>query len=370
MTADAAKLQSVVIAEHDLTNFAAQLLQRAGFSAQDAAEMANGLVQADMRGVASHGIIHLPNWLKRVRLGLVQTGCSYSVLMESSTTARLDAQHAPGILVGARAMDMAVAKARAAGLGAVAVTNSTHFGVGALHAERATAAAMLGIALSNTTPMLTPPGGAQRLLGTNPLAVAVPDGQGGAALSIDMGLGQVTLGWVRDRMERGLGLPEGVGLDRDGRPTQDPACVLNEGVLLPMGGHKGFALALVIEVLAGVLSGAGIGSEVGSLFFDYERPQQTGHFFLAIDPCRFLPAAEFDRRLRFLMGWIRSAARADGAGPGHLPGERGRAELHRHRVHGITLVSSVAAALVEAACEYGVDPPASLAGHGPALKVD
>lgn len=351
---------TVVVGAAELQRYAAELLARVGFAHPDAGEVAAALVEADLRGIPSHGVLHLPNLIYRTRLGLVRTVCELRIVAEAPAVARIDGGHAPGVLVASRAMDVAVRKAEATGVAAVAVLNSTHFGMGARHAERAAAAGMIGLALSNATPMLPAPGGTERVIGTNPIAIAVPDEAGRPALSLDMGLGQVTLGFVRDCLQRGVALPAGVAVGPDGLDTTDPARVLSGGLILPIGGHKGFGLAVAVEVLAGALAGAAVGPEVGSLFVDYDRPQGTGHFLLALDPRRFLPGGQFVERLERLVRWIKRSARAPGAGPIYLPGERAQAEARARRTGGVPLSRETAAALSDLGREWGIAAPASL----------
>ncbi len=349
----------LIVADAELRSFAGQVLERVGFSRAEAAELARGLVEADLRGLPSHGVMHLPNLVKRTRLGLVRAGAASRTLADSPSIARIDAMQGAGILVAARAMDLAIEKAAATGVGAVAVSNSTHFGMGGIHAERAARSGMIGIALANTTPAMPAPDGMQSVIGTNPIAIAVPGEDGEPAFMLDMGLSQVTLGFVRNALQRGAQLPAGVAAAADGTPTSDPAKAL-EGFLLPAGAHKGFGLAVAIEVLAGVLAGSGIGPEVGSLFVDYDRPQRTGHFLLALDVRHFIPGDEWRERLGFLVAWIKGSARAEGAGPALLPGERERLTARERRASGVPLDDETADGLRALAGELDVPPPTSL----------
>lgn len=347
----------VLIPEAELRAFVSQVLTAAGVPAEDAALMASGLVEADLRGNHSHGVLHLANYLHRIRLGLTNPNASPVTLVDELAVAVIDAQHGLGHVIGCRAMDLAVEKARDFGLGCVAVRNSTHFGMGALYSERAVAAGMAGVALSNSTPLLAAPGGAQRVLGTNPIAIAFPGPPGEPPISFDLGLGAITLGEVRDRYQRGELLPPDVAVDAEGRPTRDPQAVLNGGVLLPFAGHRGFGLALVVELLAGVITGAGIADEVGALFEDYDRKQRTGHLFLAIDLRRFLPPDEYARRVRQLTGWLKGSRRAAGEPPLRLPGERSSREAAERRRTGIPLPGRTYASVQQVAREWGVPAP-------------
>jgi LDH2 family malate/lactate/ureidoglycolate dehydrogenase len=350
----------VTVNEPDLRAFVSALLGRIGYSKDDAALIADGLVEADLRGITSHGTLHVPNLAKRTQLGLVNTQPNIRTLKDAASSARLDADRAPGFVAAMRAMDLAIAKAKSTGVGAVAVTNSTHYGMGARYAERAARGGMIGLALANATATMPSPGGTLALLGTNPISFAVPGDNGETALCLDMGLAQVTLNAVRDAAKHGRALPEGVAAAKDGAPTTDPAKALDGGFLLPFGGHKGFGLAVVVEMLAGVLTGSAIGREVGSLFVDYDRAQNTGHFMLALDPAHFLTVTEFIAKREFLVRWIKDSPRGASAGPALLPGEREYAVRRERLLTGIPLAKDTAGELVRLARELGVSTPESV----------
>jgi ureidoglycolate dehydrogenase (NAD+) len=337
----------------ELESYVAELLVRTGFSSTAGRTLAKGFVEADLRGRSSHGVLHVPNLIKRAELGLVSTRARPRRMRETVATVRLDGRNGPGIVVATVAMDVAIEKAAAVGVGVVAVTNSTHFGLGALHAERATMSGMIGIAVSNATPILPAPGGSRRIVGTNPIAIAAPGGDDEPLISVDMGLSQITMGFVRDCLQRGVRLPPGVAARSDGQMTTDPQEAL-EGLLLPAGGHKGYALAIAVEVLAGVLSGSGIGPEVGSLFFDYDRPQRTGHLLIAISPAHFLSRLTFNRRMKRLAAWVNGPAVAGGR---NLPGQRSNREADARRSAGVPLERETADALKGIGERLGVEWP-------------
>jgi LDH2 family malate/lactate/ureidoglycolate dehydrogenase len=173
-------------------------------------------------------------------------------------------------------------------------------------------------------------------------------------------MGQVTLNSVRDAAKRGRTLPEGVAAAKDGTPTTDPAKALDGGFLLPFGGHKGFGLAVLVEVLTGVLTAAGIGREVGSLFVDYDRAQNTGHFMVALDVASFIPVALYRSRRDYLASWIKESPRATGAGPALLPGEREQQTRRERLASGIPLPAETAADLATVGAELGVPVPQEL----------
>jgi LDH2 family malate/lactate/ureidoglycolate dehydrogenase len=342
---------SVRVSAARLEAFARTVLEAASFEPGDAALCAHAFVEADVRGIASHGVLHLPNLVRRVALGLVSTAARPRAVRESAATLLLDGEHAPGPVVAWAAMRLACQKARSTGVGLVAVRNSGHFGMAALYAEQASEQGLIGVAMSNSTPLLVPAGAARPLIGTNPFAIAVADG--GAGFRFDMGMGELSIGEVRVRRDAGELLPSGVAADAGGGPTRDPADVLAGGGVRPVGGHRGMGLALAVEVLAGVLPGAAVASEVGSLFVDYDRPQGTGHLMLAIDPGAFGDPRGFRERLAGLIGHMRAGS-GDAARPLRLPGDRSVEHGRESRVHGVTLEPATHRALGELAGRFGV----------------
>ena len=352
---------AATVTDRELRELITALLERVGYANADAALIAEGLVEAELRGITSHGTLHVANLVKRTQLGLLNTKPNIRALKDAASSARLDADRAPGFVAAMRAMDLAIAKAKVTGVGAVAVTNSTHYGMGARYAEHAARAGMIGISLANATATMPSPGGTLALLGTNPLSFAVPGDGEEAAICLDMGLAQVTLNAVRDAAKHGRALPAGVAAAKDGTPTTDPKAALDGGFLLPFGGHKGFGLAVLVEVLSGVLSGSAIGREVGSLFVDYDRAQNTGHFLLALDPAHFLEPDDFRAKRDYLVRWIKDSPRAANAGPALLPGEREYAVRRERARTGIPLAKDTAADLAKLARELGVDVPESVA---------
>ncbi|MBM4420199.1 MAG: Ldh family oxidoreductase [Chloroflexi bacterium] len=353
-------VSGAVVGHRELGGFAATVLARTGYPAGFAELIAGGLVEANLRGQPSHGVLHLANLVRRTRDGLVDPSTSGVILERSAAAARIDGRNGQGIVVARAAMDLAVTMATETGVGAVAVLNSTHYGLGALHSEAAARSGCIGIALSNATPMLAPAGGAQRVIGTNPISIAVP-GESDVAMSLDMGLSRVTMGFLREHFQRGAPLPAGVALAADGQPTTDAKAALEGGSLIPAGDSKGFALAIAVEMLTGVLSGGAIAEEVGSLFVDFSRPQRTSHFMLALDPRRFLPPASYRAGLDRLVRWIHGASTADGTASLYVPGERTKAAIAKHRDAGIAIDRTTAADLASLGRSLGVAVPAGLA---------
>ncbi len=249
--------------------------------------------------------------------------------------ALLDADNALGPVAGVRAVQLAVERARVYGAGVVAVRRSNHLGAMNFYLRRLAADGMAGLGFSNTPPAMAPPGTSTPYLGTNPIAAAFPR-RGGGALVVDMATSQVARGHILRARQEGGPLPPGWAVDDRGRPTTDPDAAI-AGSLAPLGGAKGFALALLVEVMTGVLAGAGVGPEVTGTFIPSDRESNVGHSFWALDVGAF---GGFGERLE------RLAADLHGLG-GRVPGERHHRERERHLREGVELPESLVRELEE-----------------------
>jgi LDH2 family malate/lactate/ureidoglycolate dehydrogenase len=297
--------------------FITRLLRSLGVPAADAGTVAACLVEAELEGQDSHGTVRLPLYARRLKLGLIAAAPDMRVVHERGALVLLDADNALGPVAGARGMTIAVERARNAGVGACAVRRGNHLAALSFYVRIATGAGMIGIALSNTPPAMAPPGGRAPYLGTNPLAAGVPTS--GSPVVIDMATSQVARGGVLKALRGGEPISPDWAVDAEGRPTTDPKAAL-AGSLSPLGGAKGFALALLIEVLAAVLSGSAVGPGVTGTFLDSDRPSNVGHFFLALDPEVF--GRGFRDRMDALASALRAVPPVDPERPVRLPGDR------------------------------------------------
>jgi LDH2 family malate/lactate/ureidoglycolate dehydrogenase len=315
-----------------LQAFVSRLLEGLGVPAPDAGTVALCLVEAELEGRSSHGVARLPLYARRVRDGLVAAAPEMRVLSDREGVALLDAGNALGPVAGSLAMRIAVEKARAAGAGVCAVRGGNHLGALSFYVRMATEAGMIGLALSNTPPAMAPPGGRGAYLGTNPIAAGVPTS--GPPVVIDMATSQVARGAVLGAASRGEPIPADWAVDADGRATTDPRAAL-AGSLVPLGGAKGFALALLVEVLAAVLPGAAVGPDVAGTYADSDRPSNVGHCFLALDPEAFGPG--FRQRMDALAAALRAVEPVDPHRPVRLPGDRGRTERDARERSGLEI---------------------------------
>ncbi|MEV6240775.1 Ldh family oxidoreductase [Lentzea sp. NPDC051838] len=341
------------VAQEWLTGSIARIFRAVGLSAEASSVVAESLVAADMRGVASHGALLVPMYVDRIRRGSVSLVESPVVVTDFGAVATLDAHHGLGVLSGDHAMRMAVSKAQRYGIGAVAVRHAFHFGAAFRFASAAASAGCLGVAAANTRPLMPAPGGARPVVGNNPLAVAVPL-PGLPPVVLDMALSEAALGKVRLAASEGRDIPVTWATDRDGVPTTDPVAAL-EGMLLPSGGPKGYGLALIIDVLTGVLSGGASGDEVRGLYADTGVPNDCAHFFLAIDPEAFGGAELFAAKAVKLVRGVAKSPLRPGVERVYLPGqlEQERAEVAARK--GIQVDGGVLMALHKTAESLGVE---------------
>jgi LDH2 family malate/lactate/ureidoglycolate dehydrogenase len=323
-----------------------------GVPPEDAAAVAAGLVEADERGIASHGVQLVPMYVERIRAGSVTAVAAPSVVHEHGAVVQLDAGHALGIVTGDRAMGVAIERAREHGVGVVTVRHAFHFGGAFRFVQAAARAGCVGVAAANTRPLMPAPGGARAVVGNNPLAIGAP-APDGEPIVLDMALSEAALGKIRLAEAEGHAIPPTWATDADGVATTDPAAALR-GLLLPAGGPKGFGLALLLDVLAGVLSGGAFGAAVNGLYADTGKPNDCAHFFLALDLAAFgEPAALIDRIGR-LAAEVRASPTIPGVERVRLPGEPEVTRRADAQAHGVSVSEHVLAALRETARSAGV----------------
>ncbi len=338
--------------------FVSSLFRSCRVPGPDADRVAECLVSADLRGISSHGVGRVPIYLDRLRKGLVNPVPAMTVTPAMTMAARVDGDNGLGFLVGTRAMDEAVGIAKQHGLGFVLAHRSNHFGMAASYLRQALDAGLSAFVFTNASPAMPVWGGRTPFLGTSPFAFAAPAGPDRPAVVLDMAMSVVARGKVRRAMQRGEPIPLGWALDAEGRPTTD-ARAGYEGVVLPMAGVKGSGLSLMMEILAGVMSGAAFGGQVGNQYFDYDRPQDVGHCFIAIRPDLFVPRAEYDARMAALSDRAKGTERAEGVDEILLPGEPEHRTAARREVDGIPLDEAELAQLVAEADLGGVEVPAA-----------
>ena len=321
------------VAAAKLTGFAAACLEKLGLAAADARLVAETLVESNLRGVDSHGVVRLPHYAARLRNGTLNARPQISVRRTGPSTAVVDGDAGMGQLVAARAMQEAIALASAAGVGAVAARNSSHCGACAYFVELAVRAGMVGVALTHTDSIMVPPGMKNIFLGSNPIAFGAPGGDQPPVI-IDMSTTHAAWGKVIVARQEGKPIPPDWGVDARGRATTDAAQVVG---LAPTGGHKGYALALMIEILCAHLAGVPFGPHVTKMYGELDKPRNLGHFMLALDVARFTDRAAFRSQVDLLVKEIRAQDPADPSRPPLAPGDPERLTSARRMKEGIPL---------------------------------
>jgi LDH2 family malate/lactate/ureidoglycolate dehydrogenase len=347
--------ERVYVAADAADAFVRALLAAHNVPAEDAAIIAGCLVSADLRGVDTHGICRLPGYLDRVRKGLINARPQLTPKRVTPVAATLDGQDAFGFVVGMCAIKEAIAMAREFGLGLVSARRSTHFGMAASYVMPAIDAGLIAFVFSNASPAMPPWGGKDGLLGTNPVAVGAPGGKLGPYL-LDMSPAVAARGKIRRAARRGQQIPLGYALDAKGRQTTDPNVALDGGTVQPIGGPKGSALAMLMDVMGGVISGAAYGGDVRNHFEEYDKPQNVGHFIMAMKPDLFISREEYLGRMDTLAQRVHANPMAEGFDEVIMPGERERRLEARHRHTGVPFHAKEIAALQEAAAKAGLPP--------------
>lgn len=322
-----------------------------GVPADDAAWIAIMLVRANLRGHDSHGVIRIPQYAAALVRGTLNPTPRMRLVVDTPSVAILDGDGGFGQVVARRGVELAIERARAQGLAAVALRGANHVGRLADYAEMAAQAGLIGLLWANARGGLNvaPWGGAARRLGTNPHAIAVPGPHGVVAMSHDFASSVWAEGKLRVKFNRGETVPPGIMLNGLGEPSTDPREYYTEpaGSLLTAGGHKGFGLSIAVEILGGILSGAGAASGEPAVF-------RNGTLIVCIDPARFLPLADFHAQVAALMDWVRSAPLAAGATEIMVPGEpEARVERER-RAAGVPIEDATWRQIQEAATAAGV----------------
>jgi len=317
--------------------------------------VADCLVEADLQGVPTHGVVRLPFYCSRLRRGLIEPRPALTVVEETLSAALLDAGNGLGPVGGRRAVSIAGEKARSCGVGVCGVRRSNHLGMLGWYVEAAAREGMVALAFTNAPATMAAPGGRARLLGTNPLAAGLPSGTRGPVV-VDLATSQVARARITAAAVRGEPIPAGWAFDPEGRPTTSAAAAL-AGTVAPLGGVKGFGLALLVEALAGVLTGAGVGPEVTGTVSDSDRVSDVGHLFILFAPSTL--GVDFEARMASLAALVRgSPPVGEGEGP-RLPGDRRREERTRRLERGIELDDGLVLELKE----LGARPsPSSEAG--------
>jgi LDH2 family malate/lactate/ureidoglycolate dehydrogenase len=341
----------------DLKAFCCQAYMKAGVPAAEAEIIAGLLARADLRGVETHGVTRLPIYIQRLQKGYVRKQCQLILVKDKGPTAFLEARGSMGHIVAYRAMDKAIAKAEEYGIGWVSVKDSGHFGVAGLFPMMALKKDFIGYIVSNSAPMMFPWGGRDRIIGNNPLAYAIPADQYPPVV-LDFSLGVVSSGKLILARKKGEKIPLGWAVNKDGLPTEDPyEGYEGGGSLMPVGGHKGYGMVLVHEMLTSVLTGGKWTRQIKSLYEEDETGiQGTCHSFMVIDPDCFIGRDTFKKEMDRYIKSIKESARAVNCPEIVIPGEPElRTETERLE-HGIPLAPATTKELAALGESLGIPP--------------
>lgn len=324
-------LEEVAVAVDEAKRFVKAASRACGILDEEASIFSDVLVEADMRGVMTHGIVRLPEYLDRIVRGGAAKSLCLTVLKEWPWGGALDAGNGIGHVAAYRGMQWVINKAKACGIGLATMRMSTHFGMAAYYSLMAAKQGMIGIAASNSPPLMAPWGGKEKKVGNNPFAIAAPGKE--FPLSFDIACTVAARGKLDQARREGKPIPEGWALNPDGRETTDPEEAIR-GVLLPLAGHKGYGLAVMIDMFTGILSGGKVSPNIKNKYH-FSTPRNIGHFFMAVDVEHFQPMEEFLKNADDYVRILHETETAAGFDKVRVPGEGSEKKKQDSLKHGI-----------------------------------
>jgi LDH2 family malate/lactate/ureidoglycolate dehydrogenase len=343
------------VAQDELARIVSAIFEASGMSAVDAALLTRTLVASDLRGIHSHGVLRVPEYVAKLTTGGVDSRGQPRILRERGAIMTIDGGNSMGQIAGTFAMERVIERARTTGVAAAAVRGSNHCGAMDHYARMALACDMIGIATTNALPTMAPWGGADKIVGINPIGVAIPAGVENPIV-LDIAFGATAHGKIRIYDQKGLSIPEGWAFDSNGVPTIDTAAALS-GLIRPIGDYKGIGLAMVTGILSSLLSGAGYGLETGNMV-DGAIAGADGQFFLALHVAAFEDVTTFKSRIDKIVRQVHDSRRAPGVERLYVPGEmEAELEMQRRR-DGIPLNDITLADITTAARRFAIAMPA------------
>ena len=347
---------SIMVDHIQLHDFVRDLFQATGVSSEAADLAATYLVLANLRGIDTHGVSRVKGYLQRIKLGTINAQPSLRLQEIGGTPMGiLDGDRGLGFIVADRAMCEAIDKARTYGIGFIWAKNSNHFGAAGMYSLLAAEQRMIGIVTTNVTPMISMPSCNEAVVGNNPIAISVPM-PNHPPFSLDISLSSVAMGKLLFAIQEGTSIPDTWAMDPDGNPTTDPAKGY-AGFLMPMAMHKGFALALAIDILTGVLSGGPFLKDLPSMYKQPQLASGSTHLMIAIDPSRLMSHDTVHARMAQWIHQLQSSVSSSTGISLHIPGE-GLAKIEaERREHGVPLTSSQLTDLCQQAEVLGVCVP-------------
>ena len=330
----------ITIKEGELRRFCENICLKVGLSQKDAIIFVDSLIFANLRGIDTHGIIRFPTYIKRIVEGVTNINPQIKKLKEETSMILLDGDSGMGQIVSMYATRLAIDKARKTGISVVGVTNSSHFGVASYYSIKMAEKNMIGISITNGPPVMAAWGGAKGIIGNNPLSIAVPYKEEKPVV-LDMAMSRVSGGKIRLFAKNNQKIPLDWAVNSEGKNTEDPNEFVNGGALLPTGEYKGYGLAVMMEILAGVLTGAGRLKEV-KIWLDMANTHiNTGHSFFAINIESFMPIKDFKERLNWVVKELKSSPLAKGSKGVFIPGEIEYEEELKRKEKGIPISEQI-----------------------------
>jgi LDH2 family malate/lactate/ureidoglycolate dehydrogenase len=346
--------------KEDLIDYTIRFMEKLGVPEADAKIVGDVLIEADLRGVSSHGLIRLSTYYgSRLKKGYMDPVTRTTVLSETDTTIAFDGGNGLGQVNSYRAMKACIEKAKKSNIAITTVKGSNHFGIAAYYAMMALSQDMIGISMTNSQPLVAPTYGRTAVLGTNPIALAAPS-QDRYPYVLDMATSDVAIGKIKVFEKRGQKIPMGWGIDDNGNVTDDPKKVQSggPGALLPLGStdilrsYKGYGMALMVDILCGALSGSAMLTDVG---FPHEpRKSNVGHFFMSIKIDVFRPIIDFKKQIDYMVDLLKNSPKAEGADEIFIAGEKEFLAVEENRVKGVPLLDKIVEELKVNGAEIGV----------------
>jgi LDH2 family malate/lactate/ureidoglycolate dehydrogenase len=364
MSAITGEQEPQIFRPDDLRDFTTEVFKHFGIPQADAEQAADVLARSDLRGIDSHGIARLHTYFEMLQLGRINPKPKLEIVREKASVATVDGDNGLGLVVGPKANEIAMDKAEQNGSGWVSVCNSNHFGIAGYYPLKALERDLIGWAMTNTTKLVVPLWGAERMLGTNPIAIAFP-GYEEPPIVIDMATSAVAYGKIEIALRKNEPVPIGWIVDKEGRDTSDARDMIGGGAQLPlgsereMGGHKGYALASMVDILSAALSGANWGPFVPPFALRQEIPARSvgkgiGHFFGALQIDGFIDKDEFKKQIDDWIRVFRATKPAPGTNGPLIPGDPEReAEAIRSK-EGIPLLKPVVEDLLDISKKTGI----------------
>lgn len=341
-----------------LRAFCKEALVREGMSEENALRCADVLVETDGVGVYSHGTANLFNYIRKKRAGGVSFTAEPEVVLDGPAYAVIDGHNAMGMISSCKAVELACQKAQNTGISLVAVRNSCHYGAAGYYSNLAARKGMICLSLSNVDPNMNVPGAKGKAIGNNPIAYSAPI-EGERPMNLDISCSNVASLRVINAKKRGEEIPNTWIVDGEGHPTTDPSCYPEQGAMLPMGAHKGYGLALLVELLTAILASGeySSGGNIVSWCFELEKPNQVCHSFIVIDPTKFMAQGVAEKRIKEMALSLRNAPKAAGVEEIRIPGEGGWRNWAQFHEEGIPLPENVFGSLRELGQNIGLEFP-------------